>query len=329
MKTVHLAILGAGNIARKMARTAVLLSAAGNRDVTLFGVASRSLERAEAFAREFGAARVYGSYEEMLSDPEVDLVYVATPHSHHAQHVRMCLMAGKAVLCEKPLTANGRQAAELFALAREKGLLLCEAIWTRYLPSRGIIYDAVHSGRIGQPRTILCNFSQNIQSVPRIAEPALAGGGLLDLGVYNLNFAEMVFGHPQSMYAQCIKTEKGVDDIMHVTLLWEDGRSACLTTCISACSDNNCRILGTEGYVVVDNVNNPMSVDIYDRAHHLIEHVDCPEQLTGFENELLEAAHAVREGRLECPSMPAAESMHVMEMMDHLRAQCGIHYPFE
>ena len=326
MKIIRLGILGAGNIARKMALTAKLLERQ-NRGVVLEAVASREYGKAEAFCREFGG-RPYGSYEEMLRS-DVDLVYVATPHSHHYEHSKACLEAGKAVICEKPLTPNARQCAALMALAKEKNLLLCEAIWTRYLPSRRMIDDILSSGILGEVRLLSAEFCQNIRNVPRIAQPELAGGGLLDLGVYPINFAEMCFGRADRILASCVKTPLGVDETMHIQMYWDDGRSASIVSCISAVSDSACRVQGSKACLYVDNVNNPMHLEVRTRSGECLLTQDCPEQLTGFEDELLEACQCIREGKTQCPSMPIQESLHIMEVMDHVRAQCGIVYPFD
>ena len=188
-------ILGAGGIACAMAKTISQMPSA-----CCFAVASRDLEKARKFAEKWGIKKAYGSYEEMLSDPGVDLVYVATPHSHHYPHVRLCLEHGKHVLCEKAFTVNAAQARELFRIAKDKRLLLTEAMWTRYLPMRGTINEVLRSGIVGKPWLLTANLGYMISDVERLKEPSLAGGALLDVGVYPLNFAAMVFGNdPVSM----------------------------------------------------------------------------------------------------------------------------------
>nr|WP_295281109.1 Gfo/Idh/MocA family oxidoreductase [uncultured Blautia sp.] len=160
---MKLGILGAGNIAVQMAKTV-----AGMKDAENYAVAARTLERAQAFAEKNGVSKAYGSYEEMLADPEVDLVYIATPHSHHYLHAKMCLEAGKNVLCEKSFTVNAEQARKLFALAKEKNLLITEAIWTRYMPSRKMIDDIIASGVIGEVTSLTANLNYAISEVERI-----------------------------------------------------------------------------------------------------------------------------------------------------------------
>ena len=211
-------ILGAGGIARKMANTL-----AGMERAQGYAVASRNLEKAEAFAKEWNIPKAYGSYEEMLEDEQVDLVYVATPHSHHYEHVKLCLDHGKHVLCEKAFTVNADQAREVLSMAEEKGLLLTEAIWTRYMPSRKMVKDLAESGVIGKVTSLTANLGYSLRGVARMEEPGLAGGALLDLGVYPLNFAAMVFGDQvKSMESTVVKSDKGVDlenSIMTVHLM--------------------------------------------------------------------------------------------------------------
>ena len=191
---MKIGILGAGGIAVQMAKTV-----AGMKDVENYAVAARSFERAQAFAEKYGFSKAYGSYEEMLADPQVDLVYIATPHSHHYLHAKMCLEAGKNVLCEKAFTVNADQARKLFALAKEKNLLITEAIWTRYMPSRKMIDDIISSGVIGEVTAVTANLNYAISEVERIRKPELAGGALLDVGVYTINFASMVLGDKQQI----------------------------------------------------------------------------------------------------------------------------------
>ena len=191
---MKIGILGAGGIAVQMAKTV-----AGMKDVENYAVAARRFERAQAFAEKYGFSKAYGSYEEMLADPQVDLVYIATPHSHHYLHAKMCLEAGKNVLCEKAFTVNADQARKLFALAKEKNLLITEAIWTRYMPSRKMIDDIISSGVIGEVTAVTANLNYAISEVERIRKPELAGGALLDVGVYTINFASMVLGDKQQI----------------------------------------------------------------------------------------------------------------------------------
>lgn len=326
---MKLGILGAGAIARIMADTLRQLQASGNQEVELYAVAARDLGRAQAFAAAEGVARAYGSYEAMLEDPAVDFVYIATPHSHHYRHIKLCIDHGKAVLCEKPFTVNARQAEDVFRYARSKGVLVTEAIWTRYQPMRRMIAEALDSGVIGTPKLMTANLGYAMLNKPRIIDPALAGGALLDVGIYALNFAEMFFGDPDGVQGFCTKYETGVDLTDSITLTWKDGRAAHLTSAANVHTDRHGAIFGDKGYLVVTNINNPQRFRIFDPDHNVLQSVDCPPQLTGYEYEVLEMADTLGKGLLECPSMPHRDTLRMMQVMDDLLAQMGIRYPCE
>lgn len=322
---MKIGVLGAGGISHATAPAMVALP-----EVVCYAVASRSLEKAQKFAEKFGFQKAYGSYEEMLADPEVELVYVATPHSHHYEHMMLCLRSGKHVLCEKAFTMNASQARAVRDLAREKGLFVAEAIWPRYMPSRKMIRDILESGVIGKANTLTANLSYVISHVPRIQEPALAGGALLDIGVYGINFALMHFGTDiQRVESSVRMTETGVDGMETITIFYNDGRMAVLTHSIYCRSDRKGIIHGDKGYIVVENINNPQSVSVYDTEDRLVAHYPVPEQINGYEYQFRECALAVAEGKLESDSMPMADTVYVMEFMDALRRQWGMVYPQE
>ena len=322
---MKIGIIGCGGIAATMAKTVTPM-----QEVTRYAVASRDLEKAKRFAETYGFEKAYGSYEELVADPEVDFIYIATPHSHHYEHVRLCIEHGKPVLCEKAFTMNAAQAEKLFALAEEKGVLITEAIWTRYMPSRRIINELLEEGVIGEVRTLTANLCYRICQNERIIRPELAGGALLDLGVYTLNFALMHFGNDYSrMDSIVVMTETGVDGQDCITMKWDDGRFAVLNASIYGESDRHGIFYGSKGYMIVDNINNPLAIDIYDADHTLVRHIDMPEQITGYEYQVLELMDCMRKGAMECPSMPHAETMRVMRMMDSLRKDWQFVYPQE
>ena len=190
---MRVGLLGAGNIAGTMAATLRGMKA-GGEDVELYAIASRNQDKADVFAREQGFRKAYGSYEDMLKDDGVDLVYIATPHSHHAEQMKLCIEHGKAILCEKSFTGNARQAEEILNLAEQKRIPLTEAIWTRYQPARKIMDGVIASGKIGEVKLVTSSLCYGIKDTKRIWDPNLAGGALLDLGVYVLNFASMILG---------------------------------------------------------------------------------------------------------------------------------------
>lgn len=322
---MKIGILGAGKISHSVVPAMIALE-----EIECYAVASRDLEKAQRFAQQYGFQKAYGSYEQMLDDPEVALVYVATPHSHHFEHMMMCMERGKAVLCEKAFTMNAIQARKIMDYAREHGIFAAEAIWPRYMPSRNMINDLICSGIIGKVNTLTANLSYVIHQVPRIYEPALAGGALLDIGVYGINFALMHFGTDIERVESSVQmTPTGVDGMETVTIFYRDGRMAVLTHSIYARSDRKGIIHGDKGYIVVENINNPQSVSVFDTEDRLIARYDVPEQINGYEYQFAECARAIREGRTESWSMPLADTVYVMEFMDNLRKQWGLVYPQE
>lgn len=328
---MKVAILGAGSIARSMAKTLRGMKANG-RPVELYAVASRDLARARAFAEAEGFERAYGSYEDMVRDDAVELVYVATPHSLHAQHMRLCIEHGRPVLCEKAFTGNARQAEDVLSLAEKKGIFVTEAIWTRYMPSREIVNNLIANGAIGRPMMLMANLGYAIQHHERIRRPELAGGALLDLGVYTLNFASMVFGDDvERMDSSVAMMETGVDHTESMTLYYRNGRVAQLTSTALAATNRCCQIYGDKGYLTVDNVNNPQVIELYDTSYSRIpvQTIQVPQQITGYEYEVEACLRALEQGALECPEMPHAETLHMMRVMDALRAQWGMRYPFD
>ncbi len=326
---LNIAILGAGNIAGTMARTLNEMEERGKR-FQCYAVAARNLERAEAFAETYGFEKAYGSYEEMAADSNVDLVYIATPHGYHYEHIRLCLEHNKHVLCEKAFTLNAAQAREVFALAKEKGLLLTEAIWPRYQPMRRILTDLLDSGIIGEVHMMLANVAFHSDYVPRMNRPELGGGALLDIGIYPLNLAVMAFGDQITKVDSSAQlTAEGVDAQESITLHFADGKMAAIASSMYGYGDTSAMFCGENGRVVLENIFNPISLAVYNGNGKLIETIDRPEQITGYEYEVRSCLDAIASGSLECPEMPHEDSIFMMELMDGLRAQWGMKYPCE
>ena len=328
MKTMRMGYLGAGNISGQMAETVARMG-----EVENYAVAARDPERAQEFAGRWGFSRAYGSYEELLADPDVDLVYVALPHSHHHRWTIAALEAGHHVLCEKAFAANERQARDMVACAREHGLLLAEAIWTRYMPSRNMIDKIVASGEIGEVTTVAANLGYRVCDNARMIDPALAGGALLDLTVYPLNFASMVLGNKiRRIAASMVAAPTGVDGQDSVMIEYESGQMASLFSTMYAMTDREGQILGTKGFVTVGNINNPQVIRVYASdglTRELTREIAVPEQISGYEYELLSCKRAIETGALECPEMPHAETLELMRQLDEIRCQFGIVFPFE
>lgn len=316
MKKMNMAILGAGNIASMMAKTVREME-----EVNLYAVAARDRERAVKFAEEFGVQHPYGSYEEMLKDNGVDLVYVATPHSHHYEHARLCISYGRPVLCEKAFTENAEEAEELLAFAKEKGVFITEAMWVRYMPMSVMLKEIIASGRIGRVVGLTANLGYSLMHVERMVRPELAGGALLDLGVYTLNFATWVLGDEvQNMTVAMVKHDTGVDKQELIDLIYVDGTVAGLFNTMQATTDRKGYIYGTEGHIVVDNINNYEAFHIYNNQYELEETIDCPKQITGYEYEVLACKKALEEGKLECAEMPHEHTLRIMRILDQIRA---------
>ncbi|MBQ8355715.1 MAG: Gfo/Idh/MocA family oxidoreductase [Oscillospiraceae bacterium] len=322
---MNIGFIGAGRIANTLAATMARME-----DVNLYAVAARDLDRAQAFAAQYGFDKAYGSYEEMLRDPHVELVYIATPHSHHFEHMKLCIAHGKNVLCEKAFTLNAAQAREVAALARERGVYVAEAIWTRYMPSRAMIDEVLASGIIGSISTLTCNLSYPVTYKERIVRPELAGGALLDVGIYGLNFALMHFGDDILRTDSSVRfTDTGVDAMETITLHYRDGRMAVITAGVLARGDRKGIFYGDKGYIIVENINNPQSIAVYDLTDTLVKKLDVPAQISGYEYQIREAMARIRAGEIEAASMPLDTTIAVMERMDALRKDWGLIYPME
>lgn len=296
----------------------------------LYAVASRSIERATEFAAQWGFEKAYGSYEELLADEAVELVYVASPHSHHFLHAKMCLEHGKNVLVEKPFTVNARQAQELIGLAEEQGLFLSEAIWTRYMPSRKMLDDIIESGVIGEPVSLTANLGYAMKDKERLKNPELAGGALLDVGVYPIHFAMMVFHTEiEKVDASVVMSPEGVDWMNSVTLTFEGGKMAVLHSSMLSPTDRLGVIYGENGYIEVQNINNCEEIRVFDREHHMTACHKVPEQINGYEYEVLSCMKAMKDGNVECEEMPHSETLRVMRLLDTIRERWGMKYPCE
>lgn len=322
---MKIGIIGAGHIADVVTPTLVAMEG-----MECYAVSSRRLEKAQAFAEKYGFEKAYGSYEEMLCDPDVELVYVATPHSHHYAHMMQCINAGKPILCEKAFALNADQAKKIKMAAAEKGVYVAEAIWTRYMPSRKIINDVLASGIIGKPNTLTANLSYVISHKERIYDPNLAGGALLDIGVYGINFALMHFGTDIERVESSVKMlDTGVDAMETITIFYKDGRMAVLTHSIFCRSDRKGIIHGDKGYMVIENINNPQSLRVYDLKDQEIAFYDFSDQISGYEFQFAESAACIAAGKTEADSMPMEDTVFVMEFMDSLRKAWNMVYPQE
>lgn len=322
---LRFAILTAGNIAHHMARTIAAMPGL----VEPYAIAARDGERAAQLAAECGFEKSYGSYEELFADPAVDVVYIGSTHNFHARHVRMALNAGKHVLCEKPLTVNAALARELFALADEKGLLLTEATWTRYQPAARALREILDSGEIGRVLGLTAQMGCKVSHKPRIAQPELAGGILLDLTIYPLTIADIALGEPVGApHGLCVKNENGLDVQEAIQMEYAGGQMASLFVTGHAALDNTATVWGDAGRVTLEaDFWHTQALTVESAAG--TRRVELPFEATGYEYEVRAVADALARGQRECPDMPRAATLRILDQMDALRAAWGIRYPFE
>jgi predicted dehydrogenase len=319
-------ILGTGFIAH--AQTADLVGCG----FTVAAVGSRSQESADAFAAEFGIPVAHGSYEALVADPGVDAIYISTPHPFHAENAVLALRAGKHVLVEKPFAVTAGQAREVVALGEATGLVVMEAMWTRFLPHMLRIREIIAAGTLGDVRTLIADHNQDLPKDPlhRLNNPALGGGALLDLGVYPVSFAFDLFGTPTDVKALSAKTATGVDRQTAILFGFDDGRQAVLHSALDTKGPNTAAILGTEGRIEVDAVwYSPTTFSVFDAEGEVIERFDTAVAHRGMQFQAWEFERRIREGDHSPAILPAKESVRIMETLDAVRAQIGLSYPGE
>ena len=325
MENLRVGIIGAGWIAEKAAITLKNLEGA-----SCYAIASRSLEKAQAFAEKWQVSCAYGSYSELIADENVDLVYVATPHSHHYDVTKEALENGKPCLVEKAFMANHRQAADIVRISRERKVFLAEAIWTRYQPAVQIVRQLISNGQIGTPRLITATLGYSMGNKLRIMRPDLCGGALLDLGVYAINFVRMFCDSPiEKMESQCVKSDTGMDLTNAISFTFANGMLANVQSSACCVGDNIGVIAGTEGNIIIDNINNPQRIRINKRDRVFVKDINVPKQITGYEYQFIACKQALEEGLIEPPQMPLEETLYIMKMMDELRFKWGVRYPMD
>ncbi len=320
-------VLGTGGIARAFAED---LRTDGR---TLQAVGSRSQETADAFAAASGAVgSAHGSYAALVADPDVDVVYVGTPHSFHAEHALLALRAGKHVLVEKPFTLNASQAREVVAEAQARGLVVLEAMWTRFLPHMVRLRELVADGTLGEVMTLVADHSQRLSADPthRLQDPALGGGALLDLGIYPVSFAWDLFGAPATIDSRSVPTATGVDRQTAVVLSYPGGAQAVLHTALDLAGRNDAVVLGTDARVeIAPTWYAPSTLRVVRADGTVLEEFDGRGPGRGMQHQARELERLVREGLRESPLLPPAESVAVMATLDEVRRQIGLVYPGE
>lgn len=294
-------------------------------------VGSRSPDRAGAFAARHGIDRAVGSYAELVQDPAVDVVYVASPHSEHAAQAALAVAAGKHVLVEKAFTRNAAEARELVAAARAAGVLAVEAMWTRFLPQTDVLAQLLADGILGEVTTVLADHGQHFAADPqsRLFAPALAGGALLDLGIYPISFASFVLGAPDAVVATGTRTDTGVDAQVSMTLT-AGSVQACLNTTLLAGTPTTASVSGTAGSVEISGpFYAPASLTLTTADGRAVR---GPDPVAGHLGLCFEAAHVaqlIADGATESPLLPLAETVRILETVDEIRRQIGVAYPGE
>lgn len=319
-------ILGPGGIAQAFAKDLERLS--GH---TIGAVGSRTLSNATRFAAQYPGAIAYGSYEELVNDSTIDAIYVATPHPAHHDNVILALNAGKPVLCEKPFAVNAKQAQVMVDVARENGVALMEAMWSRFLPHYAKVREIIASGVLGKIHTVQADHGQRLadQNIPRLVEPSLAGGALLDLGIYPVSFAHMILGNPKKITSSGVLTDKGVDAQTSMIFDYADGAQAILNTTMIEQTPCRAVVAGLNGWLEIDRVfYNPthMRVTLFDGTV-----TEYPSSYLGHglraQADIFKAV--VQSGKLESKILTWKDTVDIMHTLDEVRSQIGLRYPFE
>ena len=327
VKKVRWGIIGTGFIAGKFAEALRFLP-----EAELVAVGSRAPDTAKKFGRAFGIPRQPNSYDELASDPDVDVVYIATPHPFHMENTILCLKAGKAVLCEKPFAVNTSQAQQMVEVARTEKLFLMEAMWTRFLPIIAKVRESLGRGLIGPVRFLQADFGFKGSKNPkgRLLNPELAGGALLDVGVYTIALASMVFGMPPMKITSTANiAQTGVDEQSAMLLSYRDGQSAVLSCSIRTQTSQQAVIAGTKGMIRIHSPFWSATTATISIEGKKDKTVKIPHECNGFEYEAREVMQCLQAGKLQSDIMPLDESLSIVKTMDEIRAQWGLKYPME
>lgn len=319
-------IIGTGGIARAFAIDLQRLP-----DHKVAAVGSRSSHKANAFASEFEECRAYGSYPELVNDPSIDGIYVATPHTTHVTNTVLALNAGKPVLCEKPFAVNSAEAKLMIDTARKMNVALMEAMWTRFLPHIKRVREIVNSGTVGEIISVEADHGQRLAAlqIPRLMLPEFAGGALLDLGIYPVSFAHMVLGVPEKITASASFTTEGVDSQTSVIFDYNSGAQAILTANMIAKSPCRAVITGTLGRVEIDRTfYNPAPVRVVLNDETVTDYPN-DYQGHGLREQAVEFARLVRQGEKESSLLTLAETQEIMQSMDKIRELINLRFPNE
>lgn len=323
-RIIRWGIVGAGHIANKFARAIQNVNGA-----KLVAIASRSKEKGEEFANTYNIPNIFVGYEEMANSELVDAVYIATPHPFHMPCAELFMNAKKHVLCEKPVCVNAKQATELLACAKRNEVFLMEAMWTRFLPAISEARAILQSGEIGEIRGIqadFCYFSAPNEE-PKLYQNEMAGGSLLDVGVYGLNFAAIFLGNEIEEITAAADVQNGVDCQTNITMKYKNGTIASVSSAINVVKPTTGYIYGTKGYIEFPCFYG--ATEFFVHVDNEKKHILKPSIGEGFEEEIYEACRCIREHKLQSDVMPMAESIRILEQMDYIRKQIHLEYPFD
>lgn len=324
MDCVNIAILGTGVIASKLAQAFLITP-----NARLYAVASRDIDKANSFGKKYNIPNCYGSYSDAIDDPLVDLVYIALPHPFHYIWAKEALLKGKNVLCEKPLCVNSREAKELFNIAKENNLFFSEAMWTRFLPSVSLVTDLVKKGEIGKIKKINATIAHNSTKVKRMTDPHLAGGILLDCGVYLITSIFLLLGADYyDIKTKAKLSKKGVDFHSLTTLYYPNGIIAKLFMAMDIRFKNQIKIIGDKGTITMNTVYNWQNITVKTKTGK--RKVSIPsQQAGGFEYMTEKVCSDILNGKKYCEECTPSDTLSVMQLMDTMREKWGLKYPFE
>jgi predicted dehydrogenase len=327
MKTIKWGIIGAGNISSSFATA---LNSMEYTEVT--AVASRDLERAQKFAERFQIKKAYGSYDEIVKDPELDVIYIGTPHSEHMSNAALCIMNGKSVLCEKAFTVNYKEAEYLVSLARKHKVFLMEAMWSKFLPVNQEVKRWVMEKKIGEISRIHASFGfySEFNSNSRLYDPKTAGGALLDVGVYPLSYAIYMLGKlPDQVVSSAILGKSNVDEQNSILLHYKEGIIVNISSAITSDCGQDVVIIGNKGKIRIPSFWNARKAECFDASGKLVDTVSISFKNNGYEYEAEEVNRCLREGKMESDINSLTNTLDVMKIMDQVRADWGLVYPQE
>ena len=325
IKDIRFGIIGAGSIAHTFSKA--LKGLGGN----LYAISSRNIKKASAFKETYGFKNAYGSYEDMVKDPHVDIVYVATPHALHKTHMMLALSHGKHVICEKPFTLNAVQAQHVFSYAKSKNLFVMEAMWTKFLPVIKEVQDIVSNGDIGTIEKVTSAFCFKIDQdhkKDRLFNMDMGAGALLDIGIYNVTFSYLFLGMPKKISSKVLMHQNGMDLEDDVFFEYEN-QSASFFISLKDSKPADAMIYGTKGMIKVFDFFRTEKAEVYDLNGHLVKQIEHPHKFNGFEYQIEDVVSCLMNQKIESDVMSYHETLNILKIMDHLRKNWNLVYPTE